>query len=209
MRGPNWNKNYPPYGGTDNLPPCTFDMRLTAVKDPFNNRKPINEFSKGYFGIYIWTYDPTGVCLVGQSTRKTASGKYSFYTRVSLYFTDTFLSTQLRRSTEFFYYYGFTNISLTLLRIDPNQYGPIDVTKMEQYFIDTLHSELNVIRDVFNPSVTNETLSQKSKLIKAASGKMVPVYFYNKEGTKLLFSFESKGQAQLLAGITSRPGDYN
>lgn len=66
-----------------------------------------------------------------------------------LYFTDTFLSTQLRRSTEFFYYYGFTNISLTLLRIDPNQYGPIDVTKMEQYFIDTLHSELNVIRDVF------------------------------------------------------------
>ena len=76
---------------------------------------------------------------------------------------------------------------------------------MEQYFIDTLHSELNVIRDV--PSVTNETLSQKSKLIKAASGKMAPVYFYNKEGTKLLFSFESK--AQLVAGITSRPGDYN
>jgi len=72
------------------------------------------------------------------------------------------------------------------------------VTKIEQYFIDTLHSELNVIRDVFNPSVTNETLSQKS-----ASGKMGPVYFYNKEGTKLLFSFESKAQAQLVAGITS------
>ena len=49
---------------------------------------------------------------------------------------------------------------------------------MEQYFIDTLHSELNVILDVFNPSVTNETLSQKSKLIKAVSGKMAPVYFY-------------------------------
>ena len=90
---------------------------------------------------------------------------------------------------------------------------------MEQYFIDTLHSELNVIRDVFNPSVTNETLSQKSKLIKAASGKMVPVYFYNKRrrrGTKLLFSFESKAQAHLIAGITSRPNkiedfisDYN
>ena len=114
--GPNWNKNYP--NGTDNLPPCTFDM--LKVKDPFNNRKLINEFSKGYFGIYIWTYDPTGVCLVGQSTRKTASGKYSFYTRVSLYFTDTFLSTQLRRSTEFFYYYGtrlikFIEILLALL----------------------------------------------------------------------------------------------
>ena len=25
--GPNWNKNDPPYGGTDNLPPCIFDMR--------------------------------------------------------------------------------------------------------------------------------------------------------------------------------------
>lgn len=74
---------------------------------------------------------------------------------------------------------------------------------MEQYFIDTLHSELNVIRDVFNPSVTNETLSQKSKLIKAASGKMAPVYFYNKEGNKLLFSFESKAQAQLATGINS------
>ena len=75
--------------------------------------------------------------------------------------------------------------------------------------MDTLHSELNVVRDVFNPSITGETLSQKSKLIKAASGKMVPVYFYNKEGTKLLFSFESKTQAQLVTGITSRPGDYN
>lgn len=51
---------------------------------------------------------------------------------------------------------------------------------MEQYFLDTLHSELNVVRDVFNPTVTSETLSQKSKLIKAASGsgKMSPVYFY-------------------------------
>ena len=36
---------------------------------------------------------------------------------------------------------------------------------------------------------------------------MAPVYFYNKEGDNLLFSFESKAQAQLLAGITS--GDYN
>ena len=55
-----------------------------------------------------------------------------------------------------------TDITLTLLRIDPpNQYEPIDVTKMEKYFIDTQHSEQNVIRDVFNPSVTNETLSQK------------------------------------------------
>lgn len=74
---------------------------------------------------------------------------------------------------------------------------------MEQYFIDTLHSELNVVRDVFNLIITSETLSQKSKLIKAASGKMAPIYFYNKEGDKLLFSFESKSQAQLLAGITS------
>lgn len=106
-------------------------------------------------------------------------------------------------ATEFFYYYGFKDVTLTLLRIDPSQYGPIDVTKMEQYFIDTLHSELNVVRDVFNPTVTSETLSQKSKLIKAASGKMAPVYFYNKEGDTLLFSFESKAQAQLLAGITS------
>lgn len=65
--GANWHKDYP--NGTDNLPPCTFDM--LKVKDPFNNRKLINEFSKGYFGIYIWTYNPTGVCLVGQSTRKT------------------------------------------------------------------------------------------------------------------------------------------
>jgi len=69
---------------------------MLKVQDLFDNRKLINEFSKGYYGIYIWTYNPTGVYLVGQSTRKTVSGKYSFYTRVSLYFNDNFLSNQLR-----------------------------------------------------------------------------------------------------------------
>lgn len=118
---------------------------MLKVKDPRFAQQSvgrpvlINEFSKGYFGIYIWTYNPTGVCLVGQSTRKTPSGRYSFYTRVSLYFNDNFLSTQLRPikiydfiATEFFYYYGFKDISLTLLRIDPAQYKTIDVTMMEQ-----------------------------------------------------------------------------
>ena len=112
--------------------------------------------SKGYFGIYIWTYNPRFARRVGQSTRKTASGKYSFYTRVSLYFNDNFLSNQLRPIKIFdFYCYRVlimaralsisankiksmilfyirasrvklisTDISLTLLRIDPNQYGP-------------------------------------------------------------------------------------
>lgn len=65
--GANWSTDFS--NGTSNLPPCAFD--ILKVKDPFNNRKLVNEFSKGYFGIYIWTYNPTGVCLVGQSTRKT------------------------------------------------------------------------------------------------------------------------------------------
>ena len=52
--GASWHKHYK--NGTDNLPPYTFDM--LKVNDPFNNRKLINEFSKGYYGIYIWTYNP-------------------------------------------------------------------------------------------------------------------------------------------------------
>ena len=43
VSGANWSKNFPPNGGTSNLPPCTFDM--LKVKDPRNNRKLINEFS--------------------------------------------------------------------------------------------------------------------------------------------------------------------
>ena len=84
VSGANWSKNFPPNGGTSNLPPCTFDM--LKVKDPRNNRKLINEFSARprplFFWLYIWTYNPTGVSLVGQSTRKTP--KYSFYTATIL-----------------------------------------------------------------------------------------------------------------------------
>ena len=76
---------------------------------------------------------------------------------------------------------------------------------MEQYFIDTLHSELNVIRDVFNPSVTNETLSQKkSKLIKA---KYLFTFIIKK-----VISYSSalnlKAQAQLATGINSSLKSY-
>ena len=38
------------------------------IKDPFHNREQIKSVCKGVRVIYIWTYLPTGICLVGSSS---------------------------------------------------------------------------------------------------------------------------------------------
>lgn len=38
------------------------------ILDPYNNKQSIKEVCKGNRVVYIWTYLPTGICLVGSSS---------------------------------------------------------------------------------------------------------------------------------------------
>lgn len=48
--------------------PEKYPLSYLNIKDPYNNRKLIKETCRGNRVVYIWTYIPTGVCLVGSSS---------------------------------------------------------------------------------------------------------------------------------------------
>ena len=48
--------------------PSNYPCNYINIPAPYNNRKFIKETCKGNRVVYIWTYDHTGVCLVGSSS---------------------------------------------------------------------------------------------------------------------------------------------
>lgn len=148
---------------------------MLRVQDPFNNKNVISGFLSNYLTIYVWCYIPTGLCLVEQSTQRQqwTKDKYSGYARVPQYFDENTLTltTTLRRSTKFLYYYGFSSITLTPLRMDPSIVSPSQVSQMKQYFIDHLHYGLNVQLNVFDVNKSSAIINTKQSLLMQASGK--------------------------------------
>lgn len=201
LYGPNWHPSFPQ--GPSTLPPVRYEM--LQVADPFYNRSLISKFLANSFTIYLWCYIPTGVCLVRQSTQRQqwTKNNYSGYARIPQYFDNTTLQTQLRRSMEFFYYYGFSCISLTMLRIDPNVTSFSQVSQMEQYFIDHLYSGLNAQLNVINAKKTTTIMNAKQSLLMHATSKSKPVFIYNRIGSILLYTFNSKAKTVWLFGIAS------
>lgn len=48
--------------------PEKYPLNYLNIPDPYNNRKLIKETCRGNRVVYIWTYIPIGVCLVGSSS---------------------------------------------------------------------------------------------------------------------------------------------
>jgi len=48
--------------------PSKYKHKHVNIKDPFNNRNLIKDTCRGNRVVYIWTYLPTGICLVGSSS---------------------------------------------------------------------------------------------------------------------------------------------
>lgn len=62
--GASWAKNE-----KDRLPlPSNYPCNYVNISDPFNNKNLIKEACRGNRVVYIWTYLPTGICLVGSSS---------------------------------------------------------------------------------------------------------------------------------------------
>jgi hypothetical protein len=73
--------------------PSNYPCNYINISDPFNNRKLIKETCKGNRVVYIWTYLPTGVCLVGSSSNSVE--------RVISYFEKKYLFLDTRRGVQF------------------------------------------------------------------------------------------------------------
>jgi len=132
--------------------------------------------------VYIWTYMPTGICLVGSAQ--------SSYTRILDYFSPLKLATETRLGMKFLSWYGFKNIRLSIIQLDPKIYSVKDMRTLEQYYIDFLYSVLNVIRSV--------SLARRNKINRipyvnsSLRDKSLPIYVYDSIGSNLLYIFVSK-----------------
>nr|YP_009926612.1 hypothetical protein [Wolfiporia cocos]QNH92669.1 hypothetical protein [Wolfiporia cocos] len=94
----------------------TIPKQFHIIKDPFHNRELIKQVCSGVKVIYIWTYLPTGICLVGSSC--------SSIDRVTSYFEpNLLLDSKARKALKFVADYGFQFIQLTIIPLDPKLYS--------------------------------------------------------------------------------------
>lgn len=113
----------------------------------------------------------------------------NLYNRISSYFMPSILKTKARKVLRYLNKYGFNNLRLTVLIMDP----AADLEKivaLEQYFLDSLKPNLNV-DFIASSSGYHEPMpiELREKLRKLRG---TPVYVYRATDLVLLFVFESK-----------------
>jgi len=157
-------------------------LPFVNIPDPFRNRNTIKKACSGNMIVYIWTYLPTGICLVGSA--------HSSWARITDYFRPAKLLTETRLGMQFLNWYGFKNIHLSIIQFDPNLFKIADVRTVEQFYIDNLYSVLNIIRSVSKAIRPN--ITRVAYLLSPLRDNPVPVYVYDSTGSNLLHIFVSK-----------------
>lgn len=160
------------------------------ISDPYNNRNKIHEVCKGMRVVYIWTYKPKGFCLVGSSSNSVE--------RILNYFSPKRLLSENRRAMEFFSVYGFKNVDLYIIPLSPKKYTVKDMKLLEAYYIQELHTPLNVQRKVYISPYTDSGIkgdTTNSGNLESLSELAVPVYVFKKDNLKrVLYVFSSLTQ---------------
>jgi GIY-YIG catalytic domain/Cytochrome C and Quinol oxidase polypeptide I/NUMOD1 domain len=167
--------------GFNKLPNDLPKFTKIEVKDPYNNRNIILKITKKEKGIYIWE------SLDGHN--KYVGHSINLYNRISSYFMPSILKTKARKVLRYFNKYGFNNIKLTILIVDYST-NIDNLVKLEQYFIDSLKSNLNVDL-VASSSGYHEPIDQKIR-IKLRKERGILIYMYNITDFTLLHIFDSK-----------------
>ena len=158
--------------------PCNYQN----IADPFNNRKLIKDLCKGNRVVYIWTYIPTGVCLVGSSSNSVE--------RVISYFEKKYLFLDKRRGVQFLADYGFKDIQLTIISLNYQKFTARDIKLIEAYYINELNSGLNSQKYVYLPA---EPLESALPFINITNrDTSVPIFVYGPDLTRVLYIFSSK-----------------
>lgn len=167
--------------GSNELPNDLPKFTKIEVKDPYNNRDIILKIAKKEKGIYIWE------SLDGHN--KYVGHSINLYNRISSYFMPSILKTKARKVLKYLNKYGFNNIKLTILIVDYST-NINDLVKLEQYFIDSLKSNLNVDL-VASSSGYHEPMDQEIR-IKLRKERGILIYVYNITDFTLLHIFDSK-----------------
>nr|ATI20472.1 GIY-YIG endonuclease [Juglanconis juglandina] len=180
MFGASWGS---PYGARSDFP--IVDPKIYHhIIDPYHNRKKIHELSKGLMVVYIWTYTPKAFCLVGSSSNSVE--------RILNYFRPKSLLKESRRAMEFFRDYGFKNVDLYIIPLNPKEYTINDMKSLEAYYIKELYTPLNVQREVYISPLQDTYQFIKHKNLKSISKSAVPVYVFKKDNLKkVLYVFSS------------------
>ena len=162
--------------------PSNYPCNYINIYDPFNNRELIKETCKGNRVVYIWTYLPTGVCLVGSSSNSVE--------RVISYFEKKYLFLDTRRGVQFLADYGFKDIQLTIIYYEYHKFTARDIKILEAYFINELNSSLNSQKYVYLPP---EPLESVLPFINITNRDIsVPIFVYGPDLKRVLYIFNSK-----------------
>lgn len=150
--------------------------------DPFYNRDKIAKVAKGSKGIYIFEVINEQMVYVGSSI--------NLYNRVCSYFMPSILAQSNRRVLRYFNKYGFKNVKLTLLVMEP--FSTWDqVIELEQYLIDTLSPELNVDLVAGGYTGYHKPMSEEAKIM-LRQLRGIPIYIYDTTAKSLIFISDSK-----------------
>ena len=167
----------------DRVPfPSNYPCNYINISDPYNNKNLIKEACKGNRVIYIWTYLPTGICLVGSSSNSVE--------RVLSYFEKNYLFLDTRRGVQFLADYGFKDIQLTIISFDYLKFTVRDVKINEAYYINELNSSLNSQKYVFLPSEPLESVLPFINITNRDTS--VPIFVYGPDLKRVLYIFNSK-----------------
>ena len=110
------------------------------IANAYYNRIKIASVTKNAIGVYIFT-TPTGSYYVRSSK--------NLYKQVCSYFMLSFLAKSNRCVLRYFHKYRFKNVNLTLYIIDPKATLQMAI-ELEQYFIDILSPDLNVLTNILS-----------------------------------------------------------
>lgn len=162
--------------------PTKYPCDYQNISDPFNNRELIKKYCKGNRVVYIWTYKPTGVCLVGSSSNSVE--------RVLSYFEKKYLFLDKRRGVQFLADYGFKNIQLTIIYFNYLKFTVRDTKLVEAYYINELNSSLNSQKYVYLPAEPLESVLPFINITNRDTS--VPIFVYGPDLIRVLYIFNSK-----------------
>lgn len=144
--------------------PSIEEIKSRAIKifeNPTTDRKEISSFIKDKSGVYLWLQKTNGKYYVGSSVDL----RYRFYD----YFSKSYLvksgNTIMANSIS---KYGLEAFEFIILEFTDKK----DVLSREQFFIDSLKPELNILKTAGCTLGFKPTVETKEKLRKAALGRI-------------------------------------
>jgi hypothetical protein len=118
--------------------------------------------------------------------------------RIINYFSPKRLLSENRRAMEFFSTYGFKNVDLYIIPLSPKKYTVKDMKLLEAYYIQQLHTPLNIQRKVYISPYAEKVVkggTANSGNLESLSELAVPVYVLKKDNLKrVLYVFSSLTQ---------------